>query len=502
MATTEHVIELPYLFDPWPFQDAVFRAFYDGGIRRFLEIWPRRHGKDKTFLNLLIDQMTQTVGNYCHVFPQRNRARRIVWQGIDSDGLRYTDHFPPELVYRKSEVEMTISLVHPDDETQEGSIYWCLGSDKDEHLLVGTNPIGVIWSEFAEINPRMRELVLPILRRNHGWEAIVATPRGRNHLYRLYLQVQHNPQWHVTYLARADATDHTGRPIVSDAEVEADIAAGMSRETADQEYNLSWDSPMPGAYYAEEMRRLDAEGRIRDVSYDPALPTYTAWDLGHNDANAIWWVQPAGQELRVIDYEEASSRPLVPSDADLTQSSWLGTVRSRPYTYDHSVLQPPLTTTPYEVHYGPHDLMVHEYSTGKTRYGIALHGVQEASGRVVLPGLRFTVLPKGPVEDGIAAVRKLLARCVFDAQRCQAGLDALRSYRREWDEQAHTFAARPVHDWASNGADAFRYLAIGLAQPGTPRSPAPPVHSFVQIGREYDRWRKTGRPMRSFVATR
>ena len=498
-ARPEQVIEIPYRFDPWPFQEECFRAFYEDGIRRFLEIWPRRHGKDKTFLNLMVDQMTQRVGNYCHVFPQRNRARRIVWQGIDDDGLRYTDHFPPELIYRKSEVEMSVSLVHPDDTSTEGSIYWCLGSDKDEHLLVGTNPIGIIWSEYAEIPQRMRELALPILRRNHGWEAIVATPRGRNHLYRLYLQVHNDPLWHVTYLPRHLARDHTGTQIVSDADVEADVAAGMARETADQEYNLSWDSPMPGAYYAEEMRRVDTEGRIRDVPYDPALPVYTAWDLGHNDANAIWWVQPAGHELRVIDYEEASNRALVPPVEDVTQPSWIGTVRSRPYTYDQSKLQPPLTRTPYEVHYGPHDLEVHEYSTGKTRYGIALAGVTAPDGRELLKGLRFTVIPRGPIEDGIAAARSLLGRCVFDATRCQEGLDALRSYRREWDEKRQSFAAHPAHDWASNGADAWRYLAVGLQRPLEAQPPGPPPASFDHITKEYDRWLKTGRPMRSYV---
>jgi hypothetical protein len=483
----ESRIELPYRFEPWPHQAQIFTAFYDHGIRRFCEIWHRRSGKDKTFLNLLVDQMSRRVGNYCHVFPQRQRARRIVWQGIDTDGLRYIDHFPPALVYRKSEVEMSISLRHPQDQTREGSIYWCLGSDRDIHLLVGTNPIGVIWSEFAEINPRMRELVLPILRRNGGWEAIVTTPRGRNHAYRLYNQVRHDPDWHTSFLPFDATTDHAGVPLVTQADIDADLRAGMQPETAEQEYGLSWDTPMPGAYYAEEFRRLDREGRIRHVPYDPSLPTYTAWDLGINDCNAIWFFQPAGREVRFIDYLEGSSIPLAPPElpqaGDDLEHNWLAKVRQKPYLYDHSKLMPPLTHESYEVHYGPHDLEVTEYSSGKTRYSIALthplHAVR----------LRFTVLPRGPIQDGIEAARQLLTRAVFDETRCERGLDSLRSYRRQFDELRQVFVDHPYHNHASNAADSFRYAAVGLRPSGQPAPPPEPPGSFAF-------WRKQARKAR------
>ena len=451
MATTTREIDLPYNFSAWPHQEDIFLAFYDHGIRRFCEVWHRRAGKDKCFLNLMIDQMTLRVGNYCHVFPERNRARRIVWQGIDSDGRRYTDHFPPPLVYRKREEEMMISLVHPDNTSKEGSIYWCLGSDKDTNLLVGTNPIGVIWSEYAEINPRMRELVLPILRRNNGWEAIVMTPRGRNHAYRLYNQVRGNPQWHVSYLTVDETHDGAGRPLVTEADVASDIADGMLPETAQQEYYLSWDTPMPGAYYAEEMRRIDASGRLGAVPYDANFPVYTSWDLGHNDTNAIWFFQLMGSQVRFIDYEEGSSVGLCPDPEDEGKASWIGTVRAKPYNYDHSRVTPPLTRHAYEVHYGPHDIEVTDYGPGKTRYSQALSA-----------GLRFTVIPRGPIEDRIAAARRLLARAVFDEAHCATGLDALRSYRRQFDEQKQVFVNHPYHDWASNGADSFGYAAVGL----------------------------------------
>ena len=459
-------VELPYLFDPWPHQEEWFTAFYDHGIRRFMEVVHRRGGKDKGFLNLMINEMTQRVGNYCHVFPQRNRARLIVWQGIDSEGRRYIDHFPPPLIYRKREQEMMVSLRHPDEPWREGSIYWCMGSDKDVYLLVGTNPVGIIWSEFAEIDPRMRELVLPILRRNGGWEAIVCTPRGRNHAYRLFNTVRSNTSWHVTYLSVRETSDHQGKPLVTDADIEQDKADGMSQEAIDQEYFLAWEAPMPGSYYAEEFRRIDAQGRIRQVPYDPAYPVLTAWDLGRNDCNAIWFVQIVGREIRVIDYEEGPNIALAREDGladdDTPKKTWIDIVRAKPYIYDHSKVLPPLTQSPYEIHYGPHDLEVHEYSYGKTRYTIALRH-----------GLRFTVVPSGTIEDGIAAGRALLERAVFDEHACARGLDALRDYRREFDQSKQVFLNHPEHNWASNGADAWRYLAVGIMPPPKPKENKP-----------------------------
>jgi hypothetical protein len=241
----------------------------------------------------------------------------------------------------------------------------------------------------------------------------------------------------------------------------------------DQEYYLAWHAPMPGAYYAVEMRWLEQRGRITTVPYDPGLPTYTAWDLGRNDCNAIWVFQPAGNEVRFIDYLEGASVALCPTDEE--PESWITRVRALPYQYDQSKIAQPLTSHPFEVHYGPHDLEVHEYSTNKTRYGHALQA-----------GLRFTVLPHpgpGGLADGISTARRLLKRSVFDREKCKRGLAALRSYRRLWDGEKQAYANQPYHDWASNGADAFRYAAVGLMPPPVPATPAAPPGSFEAMRR-------------------
>ena len=476
---SETLIDLPYLFNPWPHQDEIFVEFYEGGKRRFCEVIHRRGGKDKVALNLMICEMTQRVGNYCHVFPQRQRARYIVWEGIDSDGRRYIDHFPPELVYRKREQDMMISLVHPDDTSKEGSIYRCMGSDRDVYLLVGTNPVGVIWSEFPEINPRMRELVLPILRRNNGWEILVYTPRGRNHGYRVYQQVKDDPEWHTSYLTINDTHDHQGRPLVTPEDVEADIRAGMKPETAEQEYYLSWDIPMPGAVYSAEMQAVDREGRIGRLPVDPTCPVLTGWDIGPAHT-AIWFFQQVGGQYHFIDYEEGAG----------SLEYWIDLCKQKPYCYDHSKLPTPLTRESYQVHYGPWDLEQEDYGIKKSRYGIALGH-----------NWRFTVVPKGHLEDGIETVRKLLPLARFDEQKCQQGIDALRSYRYEWDDDKLTYRKTPVHDWACHAADGVRTLAVGLLPPPQPPRPQAPPGSFDWLGQQVDRAAR-GLPVRSYVVRR
>jgi hypothetical protein len=159
------------------------------------------------------------------------------------------------------------------------------------------------------------------------------------------------------------------------------------------------------------------------------MEVHTAWDLGMSDSTAIWMFQAApGGEIRVIDYYEAAGEGL---------EHYVRMLRQRPWIMG--------------THIAPHDIRVRELGTGKSRLETA-----------AALGLRFTVCPNIPLADGIQAVRRILPRCRFDAGRCERGLDALRHYRREYNERMGDFAVRPVHDWTSHAVDAFRYLAVGF----------------------------------------
>jgi hypothetical protein len=174
------------------------------------------------------------------------------------------------------------------------------------------------------------------------------------------------------------------------------------------------------------------------VPYDPAYPVHTAWDLGINDSTAIWFAQVfRGGAVNIIDYYESSGVGL---------DHYADVLNRKEYTYGD--------------HLAPHDIEVRELGSGKSRLETAYS-----------LGLRFRVIPKMKVADGINAARMLIPKCYFDRDKCGEGLEMLRQYRQEWDEKRKIFRDHPRHDYTSHAADAFRYLAVGLENREVMRKP-------------------------------
>jgi len=186
-----------------------------------------------------------------------------------------------------------------------------------------------------------------------------------------------------------------------------------------------------GAYYNIEMRDARADGRISTVPYDKALPVVTSWDLGIGDSTAIVFCQFFGAEVRVIDFYENSGVGL---------DHYANVLQSKGYIYDQHIL--------------PHDVRVKELGSGKSRYETLMN----------LGVTPITIAPQLGVDDGIQAVRSMLDKCWFDAEKTEHLVEALRAYHREYDDQRMTWKGRPEHDWASHPADAFRYLAVGYRE--------------------------------------
>lgn len=224
------------------------------------------------------------------------------------------------------------------------------------------------------------------------------------------------------------------------------------RETSPEMAAHVWDGDyatvFEGAYYGKLLADSRHKGRIGHVSHDPAVPVWTAWDLGIGDSTAIWFAQMVGTEIHVIDFYENNGEPL---------DHYVRLLNDKPYNYEQDIL--------------PHDAKARELGTGKTR-----QETLESLGRDV------KVLEAQSVDDGINAVRMALPRCWFDETACERGLDALKSYRAEFDEKHQTLKSRPVHDWASHAADAFRYLIEGIERveerPAHDR-PAPVSHGWM-----------------------
>lgn len=406
-------INIPFKFEPRTYQRDLFFSI-DNGFTRAVAVWHRRAGKDKTIWNLLINEAFLRVGTYYYFFPSYSQGRKIIWDGADREGFRFLSHVPEQVIEHIRNDEMKIRLVN-------GSLIQIVGSDNIDSV-VGTNPVGCVFSEYSLQNPSGWDFVRPILAENGGWAVFNYTPRGHNHGYELYEQAKNNPKWFCQVLTVED----TGA--ITAGTIQAERESGMGEELIEQEFYCSFDAAIPGAYYAIELRKARDEGRICGVPYEDYSRVHTAWDLGMDDSTTIWFFQIIGREIHLIDYYEANGHGLKHYAEILKEKGYL-----------------------YGTHIAPHDIEVREMGTGTTRRNTA-------SGL----GIDFTVAPRMLVDDGINSVRALMSRCWFDSVKCAHGINALSSYRHDYSEKNRAFSSRPVHDWASHGADGFRMLAIGL----------------------------------------
>ena len=410
---TKKEITLPYDYTPRPYQMPFWKAMRPlGDCRNAVLVWHRRCGKDKTVLNYMIQQMYQRVGVYYYFLPTFQQARRVIWENIDRDGP-LLHHFPADLIANRNETDMKIVL-------RNGSIFQLVGTDNYDSVR-GTNPVGCVFSEYSEQDPGAYDVVRPILLENGGFAIFVFTPKGQNHSYKIYRHAETEPGWFAQVLG----IDKTG--VMSERDFQNEVRAGMDEDFARQEFYCAFNAGVAGAFYAKHLAIAHNEGRITKVPYEPRVPVHTAWDLGMDDAMAIWLYQRVAKERRFIDYIEGQGEGL---------PCYIRELKTRPYIWGQ--------------HYAPHDINVRELGTGKSRWEIALS-----------LGLRFTVVPKQDPANGIEAARMALADCWFDADKCEKGVNALREYQKEYDEHLRTYKKTPLHNWASHAADAFRTFATG-----------------------------------------
>lgn len=166
-------ISVPYKFATRPYQRDFFQAMKDGRKRAVL-VWHRRAGKEKVCWNFMIKEAAKKVGVYYYFFPHFAQGRKILWDGMDKEGFKTLGHLPKELIDGEpNNTEMKVRL-------RNGSLIQVIGTNNMD-TVVGTNPIGCVFSEYSLQDPLGWELVRPILRENGGWAVFNFTPRGQNH---------------------------------------------------------------------------------------------------------------------------------------------------------------------------------------------------------------------------------------------------------------------------------------------------------------------------------
>lgn len=416
-----------FRFQPWDFQVPALQAL-DAGKNAVL-VWHRRAGKDLVLLNYCITQAYKKPGVYYYLFPTYAQGKKIFWDGMDNEGTPYRDYIPEAIRMRdeENETEMQVPI-----RTFDGrrSIIQVVGTD-NINRIVGTNPLGAVYSEFALQSPRAKALLDPIFAANRGWQAFAYTPRGKNHGWDLYdYACHHSDRWYASKLTIDETHKPDGHRIVETEYLNELRALGQDEDLIQQEYYCSFEGAVEGSYYGRylALARNDKPSRVGFFPWITQKPVRTAWDLGRNDTTVIWFYQKLGQEIRLIDYYENSG---------VGADHYGKVVMEKPYRYD--------------LHLLPHDADAETIAAQKT-----------VRGTLSSIGLRpIRVVPKLLIETGISAVRRLFPRFRFNEGPCDEGLKALAFYHKKYDELKQTFLPHPEHDWSSNAADALRYLAVG-----------------------------------------
>ena len=396
-------------FKPHAFQEEIYK-----NIKRFsVLICHRRFGKTVLTINLLVKWALQASSKRknwraAYIAPLFRQAEEIAW-----DYLKYYTSPIPGIQYNNSKLRCDFP---------NGSRISLLGSDNPDSLRGPYWDIAV-FDEYAQIRPKVwPEIIRPALTDRKGWAIFIGTPQGKNHFHSLWQDAQERPEW-LARMYKASATK------LLDTDELAQARSEMTPEQYEQEFECSFEAALLGAYYGPLIQDAADQGKISRVPHDPILPVHTAWDLGVDDATSIWFFQLGpGGEIRIIDYHEENGFGI---------DHYVKIIKEKPYLF--------------ETHLAPHDVKSRSMATGKSCYEVA-----ESL------GLKFSVVPKTEIVNGIQAVRSILPRCWFDEQKCDRGIQALKSYRKEFSERLSTYKANPLHDWSSHGADAFRYLATGM----------------------------------------
>lgn len=402
------MIEVVIPYSPRPLQ----REYHARAQRFALLVCHRRFGKTVAVINDLLRAIVECDKpnpRAAYIAPLFKQAKAVAWD--------YVQEFCrpiPGVQFNQAELRADLP---------NGARLSLYGADNPDALR-GLYLDAVALDEYAQMSDRLwGEVVRPALADRMGRATFIGTPQGHNAFFDLFQSAKDDQDWYVK-VYRASETGY-----VPASELEA-AKRQMSDEQYAQEFECSWTAAIQGSYYGRLLEDAERAGRVRAVNADPGLPVETWWDLGIGDSTAIWFVQRSGPEIRLIDYYENNGEPLAHYVNVIDERRKAGG-----YKAGKCVL--------------PHDAMQRSLETGTTRVDT-----------LKALGVDAVVLEQSKLEDGIEAVRRMLPNCYFDSLRCARGLDALRQYRAEYDEKGRTYRKRPVHDWSSHGADAFRYGAM------------------------------------------
>ena len=381
----------------------------------------RRAGKTVACVNeLLKAALTSDRKDFrgAYVAPFYRQAKAVAWDYLK----RYSSVVPNASI---NESELRIDYPN-------GARIQLFGADNADALR-GMFFDLVVADEYGDWKPSVWAYVIrPALADRQGRAIIIGTPKGRNQFFEIYDQAQRSKDW-LCLTIKADSSG-----ILPESELNA-LKEELTEDAWRQEMECDFDAALPGAIFGKELWKLEQEGRVKKDLYDKNLKTYAVLDLGFSDDTAIWWFQ-VGKELRLIDCYSASGMPI---------SHYQEVLKGKPYTYGDWL-------------YLPHDARAKSLQTGRS--------IEQ---QFTALSWKPRIVPELGLIDGVQAARLTLEDCYFD-EACREGIETLKQYQREYDEEKRCFRDKPRHDWTSHYADAFRYACLVWREEMRPKEPELP----------------------------
>ena len=423
-----------------------FQEFHERSERWSSLVVHRRGGKTVACINELITRATYTQkknARYAYLAPFYRQAKDVAWV--------YLKQFAGALIKGKAkESELRIELFN-------GAWITLYGADNPDALR-GLYLDGVILDEYGDCRPSLwGQVILPTLVDRKGWAVFIGTPKGKNHFYDVHQRAKIEENWYSMTLPVSESG------IISPGEL-AEMRAQMSEDSYRQEMECDFDAAVQGTFYASMIQALEQAGQISPdaAAHDLRQEVCVSADLGYSDSTAFWFWQVRADGYAIIDHYEAQGKKL---------PHYLDMLDDKPYKYDKIYL--------------PHDAKVETLSTSRSTVEQVIDHYKGTETSVELQ-------PKLAVQHGIDAVRLLLPSCYFNQARCFSGIEALRAYRRKYDEVKKCYADKPFHDWSSDSADAFRGFAMACKPLERPAVVEPIVTTVVIEPAKYrldDMWK-------------
>lgn len=382
-----------------------FLPFHNRKTRWGVLVCHRRAGKTVALVNdLIIGALECRLKDpqLAYVAPNYQQAKRIAWT--------YLKQFAAPLIQQVHESELRVTL-------KNNAKIFLLGAEKADSLR-GMYLDGAVLDEYAQIRPSTySQVIRPALADRGGWAVFSGTPMGKNHFYDAKKLAENSPEWYFMLL-RADQSG------IIPADELAELKRGMEASDYEQEMLCSFEAALKGAIYGIEMDEAEKEGRIGNFDLDPSLPLDVICDLGYADDTVLGFFQHRRDGILLHE---------IYINNELDWDHYLDEMDER------EVRQV----------YLPHDARAKNLQTGRSIVELTLKR-----------GYRPQIVPDHKLRDGIASTRKILPYTYWNYPLCSGGVEAMKSYRREWDDKLGCYRERPVHDWSSHVADMHRYLGV------------------------------------------